>query len=134
MTEIIIVLDCAMMLLDCVTISDLRKFLLDFLKVKKSRKNAKRVYDSQSIREKIMLSFIKANLEKYIKEFTVYHKIYIVVLYTLIPQYITIIACNIFLGMKSVYALAFFAGTKMIINFILWINTDSNRVSRYRKR
>lgn len=134
MTEIIIVLDCAMMLLDCVTISDLRKFLLDFLKVKKSRKNAERVYAAQSIREKIMLSFIKTNLEKYIKEFTVYHKIYIVVLYTLIPQYITIIVCNVFLGMKSVYALAFFAGTKMIINFILWINTDSNRVSRYRKR
>lgn len=134
MTKIIIILDCAMMLLDCVTISDLRKFLLDFLKVKKSRKNAERVYSSQSIREKIMLSFIKMNLEKYITEFTVFHKIYITVLYTLIPQYIIIIACNVFLGMKSIYVLAFFASAKLIINFILWINTDSNRVSRYRRR
>ena len=133
--EKLIYLGCAMMiLLDCVTISDLRKFLLDFLMVKKSRKNAESVYSAQSLREKITLSFIKTNLDKYITDFAIYHKIYIAVLYTLIPQYITIIVCNVLLGMNSIYVIAIFAVVKLIINFIVWINTDSNRVSRYRKR
>ena len=37
----IIIFDFAMLILDSVTISELRKFLLDFLRVKKSRKNEK---------------------------------------------------------------------------------------------
>lgn len=130
----LIYLACAMILLDAITISDLRKFLLDFLRVKKSRKNAARIYSSQSFKEKIILSFIKNNLDKYISEFTLYHIIYIAVLYSLIPQYIIIIICTLLIGTNTIYVLAFFACPKLIINFIVWVNTDSNRVSRYRKR
>lgn len=134
MLEKIIFFDCAMLILDLVTISDLRKFLLDFLRAKKSRKNADQVYTTQSVSDRITLSFIKAHLKKYIKEFTTYHRMYIVVLYTLIPQYIILIVCNVLMGIKSMYILGFFASIKLIINFILWINTDSNRMSIYGKK
>jgi len=130
----IIYFDCALLILDFVTIYDLRKFLLDFLRGKKSRNNANQVYATQSLRDKIMLSFIKAHLKKYIKEFTAFHRMYKVVVYTLIPQYAILIVSNVLLGMKSMYVLCFFAVVKLIICFLVRINVDSNRVSIYRKK
>ena len=130
----IIYFDCAMLILDFVTINDLRKFLLDFLKVKKSRNNADQVYAAQSLRDKITLSFINAHLKKYIKEYTTFHRMYMAVLYTLIPQYVILVASNVLLGMKSMYVLCFFAVVKLIICFLVRINVDSNRVSIYRKK
>ena len=130
----IIYFDFAMLILDIVTISDLRKFLLDFLRVKKSRSNANGVYAMQSLQDKITLSFIKAHLKKYIKEFTIFHRMYMVVMYTLIPQYFILIMSNVLLGMKSMYVLCFFAAVKLIICFLVRINVDSNRVSIYRRK
>ena len=130
----IIYFDFAMLILDIVTISDLRKFLLDFLRVKKSRSNANAVYAMQSLQDKITLSFIKAHLKKYIKEFTIFHRMYMVVMYTLIPQYFILIMSNVLLGMKSMYVLCFFAVVKIIICFLVRINVDSNRVSIYRRK
>ena len=130
----IIYFDCAMLILDFVTINDLRKFLLDFLRVKKSRNNADQVYATQSLHDKITLSFIKAHLKIYIKEYTTFHRMYMAVLYTFIPQYVILIVSNILLGMKSMYVLCFFAGVKLIICFLVRINVDSNRVSIYRKK
>ena len=126
--------NCAMVILDFLTISELRKFLLDFLRVDKSRNNANRAYKTQSLREKITLSFIKGHLKKYIREFGIFHRIYMAVVCTLIPQYIILIASNILLGMKSMYILCFFAVVKLIICFLVRINVDSNRISIYRKK
>ena len=101
MLEKVIYFDFAMLILDFVTIGDLRKFLLDFLKVNKSRKKAEQVYATQSLIDKITLSFIKVHLKKYIKVFTIFHKLYMVVLYTLIPQYAILITTSALLFMFS---------------------------------
>lgn len=130
----IIYFDCAMLILDFVAIYDLRRLLLDFLRVNKSKNNAIQVYAAQTLVDKIMLSFIKKHLKKYVKEFSCFHRVYMVVIYTLIPQYATIIVCNILLGVKSMYFLCFFAFVKLFICFIVRINVDSNRVSIYRKK
>lgn len=130
----ILYFDCAMLILDLITISSLRKFLLDFLRVSKSKKNAKLIYTMQPLKNKIMLSFIGEHLKKYTKEFFRFHKLYRVVLYTLLPQYVIVIACNILLKMKSVYVLCLFAAIKLFICFFIRINVDSNRVSVYRKK
>ena len=134
MLEIIIYFDFALLILDCVTISELRKFLLDFLRVKKSRKKTDQLYISQSLCEKVTLSFIKMHLKKYTMEFTTFHRIYMVVIYTLIPQYIILIVSNVLIGIKSMYVLCFFAAVKLAIGFLVRINVDSNRVSIYRKK
>ena len=130
----ILYFDCAMLILDFVTINDLRKFLLDFMRVKNSRRNANQVYATQSLRDKIMLSFIKGHLKKYIREFTTFHRMYIAVIYTLIPQYVIVIVSNFLLGMKSMYVLCFFAVVKLVIGFFVRIHVDSNRVSIYREK
>ena len=130
----IIYFDSIMVILDFIAISDLRKFLLDFLRVKRSKNNANRVYKSQSLCDKIMLSFIKEHLKKYIKEFTAFHRLYVVVIFTLFPQYVILIVCNVLMGMKSMYVLCIFAIIKLIVCFIVRINVDSNRVSIYRNK
>ena len=130
----IIYFDCIMLILDLVTIGDLRKFLLDFLRVKRSRKSADSIYAVQSMRDKITLSFIKENLKKYVKEFTAFHRMYLMVLFTLVPQYAVLIVCNILMGMKSMYVLCFFAVVKLFTCFLVRINVDSNRVSIYREK
>lgn len=130
----VIYFDFAMILLDFITISELRKFLLDFLRVKKSSNNAERIYAAQSIREKMMLSFIQAHLKNYTKEFSAFHRLYKTVIITLIPQYLILIVCNILLGLKSMYVLCFFAIVKILVCLLVRINVDSNRVSVYRKK
>ena len=134
MSEIIIYLDLAMVVLDIITISDLRRFLLDFLQVNNSRKNAKRIYDNHCLKEKVLLSFIKMHLKKYFKEFVKFHRLYLAVMYTLIPQYVILIVSNIILQMKSLYVLCTFAAIKLFISFLIRINVDSNRISIYRKK
>lgn len=130
----ILFFDCALLILDLITISSLRKFLLDFLREGKSKKNAQQIYATQPLKDKITLSFIVEYLKKYIKAFSRFHKIYKVVLYTLLPQYSIVIVCNIILKMKSMYVLCFFAIIKLFICFLVRINVDSNRVSIYRKK
>lgn len=130
----LILLDSAMLILDFITISDLRKFLLDFLRVNRSIKNAKQIYHSQSLKERILLSFIRAHLKKCIKEYTFYHRMYTAVLCTLIPQYTVLIICNTLIGIKSMYVLCFFAALKLVICIIIRMNVDSNRISVYRQK
>ena len=134
MSEILLSLNCAMLVLDLVTISELRRFLLDFLRVKKSRKSTNRIYNTHPMKERITLSFIKDHLKKYLSEFTRYHKLYLAVIYTIIPQYIILSICNVLMGMKSIYVLGVFACFKLSISFIVRIHTDANRVSVYRKK
>ena len=130
----IIYFDCAMMILDLVTIIGLRRFLLDFLRVKKNRNNVNTIYANQSLYNKITLSFIKEHLKNYIKAYKVFHKLYLGVIYTIIPQYMILVVCNILMGLHSVYVLGFFAIVKIVICFIIRINVDSNRISIYRKK
>lgn len=130
----VIYFDCVMLILDFVAISDLRKFLLDFLRVKRSRSNSDHIYAIQPLRDKITLSFIKPHLKKYLKEFTTFHRMYMGVIYTLIPQYVILMVSNVLMGMKSMYVLCFFAVVKLIVCFLVRVNVDSNRVSIYRKK
>lgn len=134
MLERIIYLDFVMLILDSVTICSLRRFLLDFLMIKRNRKSVKKAHTEQSIKNRITLNYIKPLLKQNISEFSLYHKVYIVVLATLVPQYIILIACNVILGLKSIYAIGFFAAIKLIICVVIRLNVDSNMVSIYRKK
>lgn len=134
MLEKVIYFDCVMLVLDFVAISELRKFLLDFLVVKKSRKQSNLLYSNQSLCGKITLSFIKSHLKKYTKVFSRFHRLYLSMIYTLFPQYAVIICCNALMGLKSIYILGVFAIIKLVICFLIRINVDSNRVSIYRER
>lgn len=132
MLRVIILLDLGLLILDCVTVSELRHFILDFLPVKK--KKSEKAYINQSLWDKIKLSYIQVHLRKHVKEFGIWHRIYLMVLYTLLPQYIILIGCNILLGEKSLNVLCLFALIKLCVSIGIYMHTDSNRVSVYRKK
>lgn len=134
MRNLILYLDFAMLVLDFVTIADIRKFLVDFLMVKRNTKHAWEIHRAQPLKERITLSYISFHLKKYAKEFTVYHRLYLAVLYTLIPQYVILITCNCILGIKSMYVLAVFAAIKLMICITIRLHVDSNRISIYRQK
>ncbi len=134
MSYLILYFDFALLVLDFITIADLREFLTDFLVVKRNVKHAREIHRSQPLKDRITLNYIASNIKKYTKEFSAYHRIYLSVLYTLIPQYIILIICNCIWKMKSMYVVGVFAAVKLIICLIIRLNVDANRISIYRQK
>lgn len=134
MNNLILYFDFGLLVLDLVTIADLRKFLTDFLAVKRNVKRAKEIHEAQPLKDRITLNYISSYIKKYVKEFTAYHRLYLAVLYTLIPQYIILIVCNIVWKMKSMYVLGGFAAVKLMICIWIRLNVDANGISIYRQK
>lgn len=133
MLKLILIADFAMLMMDKVTVSELRHFLLDFLRSRKNKKAIQELYNQQNGHGKITLDFIQPRLRRYQKQFAMFHRIYKAVLYTLIPQYLIIIACNVLLEGKSIYAVGFFFAVKLLIGAYIRSYQDASRVSVFRK-
>lgn len=134
MNEIMVPCYFGMVILDYITISSLRSFLIDFLIGRRNRKSAHTIHSQQPLKERITLSYIKPFLKHYIAEFKFHHRIYMVVIYTIIPQYFSLLLCGFIWGIKSIYLLGCFASLKFIICLVIRLQTDSNRISIYRKK
>lgn len=134
MVEKIVYFDCSLCVIDFITISALRRFLFDFLIDCKNRKSAKRLYMQQPLIQRITLAFIQPFLKRNASIFHRYQLLYVIIIYTLLPQYIILLVCNVTLGIKSLYVLALFAFVKLFIAFLIRFQTDSSLVSRYRKK
>lgn len=134
MNGLILYSDFGLLVLDLVTIADLRKFLTDFLAVKRNVKRAKEIHEAQPLKDRITLNYISSHIKKYVKKFTAYHRLYLAVLYTLIPQYIILIICNLIWEMKSIYVLGGFAAIKLIICIMIRLNVNANGISIYRQK
>ena len=133
MIQEIISFDLIILFTDAALISFLRKFLIDFLRVDNSKNVARRAYRSQPVRNRITLSFIKSYLKTNIAVCIRYQRLYITILYTLVPQYVIIVASNFILGMNSLYVVGFFEVVKLPLLLLVRMNLDSNKVSLYRK-
>ena len=134
MDDKLIYLYCVLCIIDFIVIIDMRRFLFDFLIGCKNRKSAQHLHMQQSFKDKLSLSYILPVLKHNARVFKRYQKLYMTVVYTLLPQYVILLACNSMMGMKSICILAVFALLKLVIAFIIRIQTDSNLVSRYRKK
>ena len=130
----IIYFDLALCLIDWMVISDLRRLLLDFLIGRRNLKSAKQIHAEQSFIQRVSMGYIKGMLKNYVRDFVAYRILYLIILYTLIPQYVALIVCNICLGYKSFYVLGVFATIKLLIDIFLRFQVDSLRMSKYRKK
>lgn len=133
MQGVILYFDICMLAIDFITIRSLRKFLIDFLRIKKNKKSVGKIYAEQTPESKVTLSFIKPLLKTHASIFNRYQRLYLIILYSIVPQYLIIISCNVLLELRSTYVVIFFAAIKLIIYFIVRFNTDANRASLYRK-
>jgi len=108
-----------------------RRFLFDFLAVRRSNSLAKMLAE-QSIKDRITLDFIFPLLKKNKETFSAYHAVYKMLLYTMIPVYIVVAVCHLFMGFQSEYVFYVVAGVKIFFASIVRVQQDGSHNSKYR--
>ena len=121
-------------LFDAIIVSDARRLLLDFLIGQRNRKNAKKIHSEQSFKNRIHMGYIQPMLKKNKEAFRKYHILYLIIIYSLIPQYI--VACLFhFLAPSIIF---YVIGTLSLIRILLVIfyrlELGPNRMSVYAKK
>ena len=123
-----------MIMLDKVVISDARRLLLDFLIGERNRKNAKKIHAEQSFSDRVKMGYILPMLKKYTGEFRKYHILYLVILYSLIPQYITIVLFHIFVPSVIWYVFGVFLAIKLLITIFYTLELGPQKMSVYAQK
>ena len=96
MQKILLISYFIMAMLDILNLSDARKLLLDFLIGQRNRKNAMKIHSEQRFKDRINMGYIYPMLKKHKPIFRKYHMLYLVMLSSIIPQYVSLILCRVF--------------------------------------
>lgn len=134
MEKIIYLLYVIMILSDILIICDARRLLLDFLIGQSNRKNAQKIHDEQSLSDKIKMCYIGPLLKKHTSAFQKYHTLYLIILYSLIPQYITVILLHIFADAIIWYVLGGLLIIKLLLAVFYRLELGPNRMSVYSRK
>ena len=121
-------------MLDIIVISDARRLLLDFLIGERNRKNAKKIHAEQSFSDRVKMGYILPMLKKYTRTFRKYHILYLVILYSLIPQYITIVLFHIFVPSVIWYVFGVFLAIKLLITIFYTLELGPQKMSVYAQK
>ena len=132
MVEILASLYVVLLLSDFILILDLRKLVYSFLLSKRNIKGARKIHLLQSKISKITLAYIK-DYAIYPREFRFFWRIWMIVLVTVIPQYVIAIICNIFSLRLAVILLIVFFIIKIALNILVAFQFKG-RISRFDKR
>ena len=123
-----------LVLLDIIIISDARHLLLDFLIGQRNRKNAIQIHSKQTFKNRVHMGYIYPMLTKLQNTFKKYHILYLVILYSLVPQYGTIVLVHIL--MPNI--LKYIAGVYLILRLLLAVfyrlELGPQRISVYAKK
>ena len=114
-----------LVLLDCITITSFRRLLVGILIDARNHKSADRINKEQTSLSKITLSYIPDYLKRNIKYFKKFHFLYLVDLYSLVPQYFILGIFTAFWPIQSRYLYCFFIGIKILMNIIIRFQVDS---------
>ena len=114
-----------LVLLDCVTITSFRRLLVGILVDARNRKSANRIYKEQTCFSKFTLSYIPDYLKKNIQYFKKFHFLYLVDLYSIVPQYFILGVFTAFWPIQSRYLYCLFVGIKILMNIIIRFQVDS---------
>lgn len=131
MVKLIVLLYVLLLLLDIITICTSRRLLFSFLIGQTSRKNAQESYQQQDTKGKITLNYIKPLLKLHKNAYNLFYGIYMFEVYTTTPQYAILLICTVLYGNNIRYALYCFCVIKCFFCFILRLQFDANRVSKY---
>ena len=123
-----------MIMLDKVVISDARRLLLDFLIGERNRKNAKKIHAEQSFSDRVKMGYILPMLKKHTRTFRKYHILYLVILYSLIPQYITIVLFHILVPSVIWYVFGVFLAIKLLLTIFYTLELGPQKMSVYAQK
>ncbi len=132
MTKVVVLYVVLLALLDAIAISSLRSILNDFLIGARNRKSARKIYSQQSLQDRVLLGFIKSFLKSHILAFDVYHRVYLVEILSLVPQYVFLLAFYMLYGIQNKFLLFSLIAIKGLLNLILRFQVDSLMRSKYR--
>ena len=133
MTELILVFYFLLLLSDIVLFTDFRKLMFSFLLSKRNEKGAQKIHQSQNRSNRFTYNYVK-DYTPYKKECRFFHGFYMVNLYFTPFQYLLVIVFNL-LSLKITFVLQIiFCIIKLICNFILRTQQNSNRIFRFDKR
>ena len=120
--------------LDALAISAFRQLLFEIQEGQSSKKRTIRIYREQSVKDKLFLSYINDYITKYVKEFNFFHTVYIILVITLAPQYLSIIICFLFYPNIVRILCFFFIVIKGIICLLNRLQVNSLLQSKYVKK
>lgn len=118
---------------DLITIRIMRKLLLDFLRSKKNKTKMRELYLSQPLQNRITLNYISTLLKHNQKAFLLYHRLYLVFLFSTVPLYVLLILMYLLLEHLVIFMILALIVAKIIIYVIVRSNFDGSMVSIYRK-
>jgi len=122
-----------LLLLDIILFVTFRNLMFSFLLSKRNPKSAREIHLSQDRSNRFTFNYVKKHAV-YKKEFHFFHKFYIANLYFTPFQYLSVIIFN-FISLKITFLLqAVFCIIKLICNFILRTQQNSNRIFKFDKR
>ena len=134
MTKIFILVYFLLLMLDKVIIGDARRLLLDFLIGQRNRKNAKEIHAKQTWKDRVTMGYILPMLKKNVDAFRKYHRLYKLLLYTLLPQYGIIIAVHVFLPGIIWYVLGAFLAIKLLLAIFYTLELGPMKRSVYAQK
>ena len=80
------------------------------------------------------MGYILPMLKKYTRTFRKYHILYLVILYSLIPQYITIVLFHIFVPSIIWYVFGVFLGIKLLLTIFYTLELGPQKISVYAQK
>ena len=132
MSKAVVLYVVLLVLLDTIAISSLRRFLYDFLIGAGNRKTARKIYRQRSLKDRVILGFIKSFLKSHRSVFDVYHWIYLVELVSLVPQYAILLAVYVLYGVQNNILIFSLIAVKGLLCLVIRFQVDSLMRSRYR--
>ena len=116
---------------DWMAVSDGRRLLYDFLIGAGNRQSAARRRAEQTRRNRFLMGYIRQYLKRRQKEFDRFHKLYLLHLITLIPQYVLVVILVCF-GSVGGYFMMLCITVKACLNWYYILQFNGNRASKYR--
>lgn len=123
-----------LMLCDCLLVSEARKLLYGFLEVKRNHSGARKIHKSQSVKNRIFLSYVRDHVTeaKHLKLYKRFRFIYFLELGSIIPQYIAV-AWMWNEGRITEFLILICAAIKIVLLVYFRIHLNSNRQPKYSK-
>lgn len=118
-------------LFDTIIISDARRLLLDFLIGQRNRKNAMQIHSEQTFKSRVHMGYIHPMLKKHQKTFKKYHMLYLVILYSLVPQYATIVLVHVFVPGIFKYVMGAYLIVRLILAVFYRLELGPQKISVY---
>ena len=133
MKPLIICAYVMMALFDAINTVELRALVYSFLLTRRNAKGAKKIHVAKTRKARITLSYIK-EYALYPKQFHFLHRCWMVHLFSVLPQYVSVILVHVFFPDVVLYYMVVLLTMRGILAVIIHAHLTSKRISVFDRR